>query len=91
MAGETKKCDVCDQEIGASETKCPKCGVEFEVLEEEIGVVTRAMTVSEKRKAREKEKADKEEAARKEKEEKEHPKPPEKKSIFRSLGKAVKK
>jgi len=47
---ETKKCEVCEQEIGANETKCPKCGTDFAELEDEVKVVTRAQTVAEKRK-----------------------------------------
>jgi uncharacterized C2H2 Zn-finger protein len=46
---ETKKCEVCDQEIGASETTCPKCGTIFAELEDEVKVVTRAQIVAEKR------------------------------------------
>ena len=49
MAGETKKCEVCDQEIGESETTCPKCGVVFADLNEEVKVVQRAQTVAQKR------------------------------------------
>ncbi len=76
---ETKKCEVCDQEIGSTEVKCPKCGVEFETLEEEVTVVTRAMTIAEKRK---KAKADAEEAERLKNA---LPEPPKKKSILASL------
>jgi RNA polymerase subunit RPABC4/transcription elongation factor Spt4 len=46
---ETKKCEVCDQEIGTSEKTCPKCGTNFEELEEEVKVVTRAQNVAQKR------------------------------------------
>lgn len=48
---ETKKCEVCEQEIGANEKVCPKCGTDFETLEEEIKVVERADAVRSKRKA----------------------------------------
>jgi hypothetical protein len=79
---ETKKCEVCDQEIGASEKTCPKCGVEFETLEEEVNVVSRAMTVAEKRrKAKEDAERPPEPPA--------PPAPPKKKSIFTSLSKGT--
>jgi hypothetical protein len=84
----TKICDWCDQEIGANETKCPKCQTEFEEAEQEIGVVSRALTAIEKRKAREKAKADAEAEAARVEEEKKHPK---KKSIFKSLGRTLNK
>jgi hypothetical protein len=45
----TKNCEVCEQEIGASEKVCPKCSTDFEALEEELKVVERARTVAEKR------------------------------------------
>lgn len=47
---ETKKCEVCEQEIGSNEEVCPKCGTDFKALEEEIGVIQRAHSVIEKRK-----------------------------------------
>lgn len=51
---ETKKCEVCDQEIGATEKVCPKCGTDFEELEEAVSVIELANKVTEKRrKARE--------------------------------------
>lgn len=81
MPDETKTCEVCEATVGKTEVKCPACGVEFEALEEEVGIVTRAMTVAEKR--------------RKAKEATPEPAPtpqpqpitdePKKKSIFRSL------
>ena len=46
---ETKTCEVCEAKVGVTEIKCPACGVEFEALEEEVGIVMRAMTVAEKR------------------------------------------
>lgn len=46
---ETKKCEVCEQEIGASEKVCPKCSTDFDALEDEVKVVERARTVAEKR------------------------------------------
>lgn len=46
---ETKVCDNCEQEIGASETVCPKCKVNFEELDQEVAVVERAAKVAEKR------------------------------------------
>src|SRR5260221_374375 len=53
MAGdsETKKCIECDQEIGKSETTCPKCGADLAELEQEMEVVSRANRLLEKRKA----------------------------------------
>lgn len=47
---ETKKCEVCDAEIGKSETACPACKINFEELEGEVTVVTRAQVVADKRK-----------------------------------------
>lgn len=69
---ETKTCEACEQEIGANETKCPKCGVVFDELEQEIAVVTRAQTVVEKRRK----KTEPPPAP---------PAPPKRKSIFSSL------
>ena len=46
---ETKKCEHCDAEIGATETSCPKCGVNFEELEEVISTLDKANKVLEKR------------------------------------------
>lgn len=46
---ETKVCENCEQEIGASEKVCPKCGTDFEALEQEIGVIERAQKVLTKR------------------------------------------
>lgn len=48
----TKICESCDAEIGASETKCPKCGIIFEELEEAVSAVERAQSVLEKRRAK---------------------------------------
>jgi RNA polymerase subunit RPABC4/transcription elongation factor Spt4 len=45
----TKKCEVCEQEIGESEKVCPKCATDFEAMEDEIRVVTRAQIVAERR------------------------------------------
>ncbi len=71
---ETKVCDWCDQEIGATETKCPKCGVIFEESEAEVAVISRGLTVIEKRKARDKAKADADAATAAAEEEKKRPK-----------------
>lgn len=46
----TKKCEACDQEIGESEKVCPKCGVDYEELEDTIKGLSVAETVREKRK-----------------------------------------
>lgn len=62
-AAEKKTCDYCDQEIGANEAKCPKCGVVFEDEDELVSTVGRALSVIEKRKAREKAAKDAEDAA----------------------------
>lgn len=75
----TKVCDYCDQEIGISETKCPKCGIEFEEAEATVSAVSSALTVIEKRKAREKAKKEKELADEIAKN------PPTKKSVFSGL------
>lgn len=48
----TKICDACDAVVGETETKCPKCGVEFSELDETVTAVERALSVSEKRKKR---------------------------------------
>lgn len=45
----TKKCEACDQEIGDTEKDCPKCGVNFEELEDAVKTVSTASTVIEKR------------------------------------------
>lgn len=82
---ETKICDSCDQEIASTETVCPRCKLDFEESEQEVGVVSRAMTIIEKRKAREKAAADKAAADEAEKN------PPKRKSLFSSLAKGVKK
>ena len=76
---ETKICDNCDQEIGASETVCPKCKVNFEELEQEVSVVERASKVAEKRR-----KAAAPPVPTPEPET--TPTPAKKKSVFRSLG-----
>lgn len=63
----TKICEYCDQEIGENEKKCPKCNVDFEETEEIVSTVGRALTVIEKRRAKEaeaKKKAEAEEAAK---------------------------
>jgi len=39
----TKICLECDAEVGASEKKCPKCGVVFEDAEQEMTVVEKAL------------------------------------------------
>ena len=49
---KTKNCEACEQEIGFSETVCPKCGVDFEELEEAVAVVTKAQEIAAKRKAK---------------------------------------
>ena len=46
----TKKCENCDAEIGDSEKECPKCGINFDDLEDAISSLTVAQTVAEKRK-----------------------------------------
>lgn len=46
----TKICPNCDATIGETETKCPACAVELEELENEIGAVSRALGILEKRK-----------------------------------------
>jgi RNA polymerase subunit RPABC4/transcription elongation factor Spt4 len=72
---ETKVCEVCEQEIGKDEKTCPKCSTDFETLEDEVKVVTRAQKVLAARKAREEaERAPVPEPA------------PKKRSVFRSLG-----
>jgi hypothetical protein len=45
----TKKCESCDAEIGESEKSCPKCGVDFEELEDTVKTVDTATKVLEKR------------------------------------------
>lgn len=50
---QTKKCEVCEAEIGSTETVCPACKADFAELEAEVQVVTRAQTVLAKRKAKE--------------------------------------
>jgi uncharacterized C2H2 Zn-finger protein len=45
----TKKCEVCEADIGETEVKCPKCGVEFSELEETVTAVERANQILEKR------------------------------------------
>jgi RNA polymerase subunit RPABC4/transcription elongation factor Spt4 len=49
---ETKTCENCDKVIGASESKCPSCGVVFEELEDAVATVDRANSILAKRKAR---------------------------------------
>lgn len=73
---ETKQCEVCDQEIGSTEKKCPKCSTDFDELEEAVGIVTKANAVVKKR-------ADKE--AAKNVLPPAPPAPPKKKSIFGNL------
>jgi uncharacterized C2H2 Zn-finger protein len=46
---KTKICENCETEIGINEESCPKCGVNFADLEDEVKVVTRAHAVAEKR------------------------------------------
>jgi hypothetical protein len=45
----TKKCENCDAEIGESEKDCPKCGVNFEDLDNAVSGYESARTISEKR------------------------------------------
>jgi ribosomal protein S27AE len=47
-----KKCfnPDCLQEIDDKETECPKCGVVFADLEEEVKVVSRAQRIADERK-----------------------------------------
>jgi len=79
----TKKCPDCEVEIGESETKCPKCGFDFETLTDEmLDQLDRAQRINAKRRAA------KEEEARKEAEKN---KPPVKKSILDGLRKVGKK
>lgn len=47
---DTKECPSCDKEIGNSETKCPACGIEIEELENAIATVSKAQEVIDKRK-----------------------------------------
>lgn len=75
---ETKKCIDCDQEIAATETKCPKCGLVFEDAEQEMSVVEKAQQRLEKKRKRE----TPEPPAP-------APTPAGKKSVFASLGKVV--
>jgi hypothetical protein len=77
---ETKKCDACDQEIGASEKVCPKCEVDFEELEDAVATVSKAQEVIERRKA-----------ATAEKDKKNEPKPTGNKKPLRSLGSILRK
>lgn len=70
---ETKKCEVCDAEIGTSETTCPKCGTIFVELEDEIKVISRGAAVIEKRKKAAQPAPEPE------------PEAPKRKSVFRSL------
>jgi transposase len=46
---QTKKCEVCDTEIGKDEKTCPKCGADFEELEDAVKTITTAQAVMEKR------------------------------------------
>lgn len=55
---ETKKCEVCEAEIGESEKVCPKCSTDFDALEEAIKTIDTADTVrTKRRKAKEAEAA----------------------------------
>jgi len=74
---ETKTCDSCDAVIGKSEKTCPKCGVDFEELEDAITTVSKAQAIIEKRKKAEQPPAP--------------PAPPEKKNPLRSLGAVLRK
>jgi len=47
---ETKQCEVCEQEIGSNETKCPKCSTVFAELEEDLTNFERIAKVAEARK-----------------------------------------
>lgn len=49
---KTKKCEVCDAEIGKDEKVCPKCNADFDELEETVTAVDRASAVIAKRKAK---------------------------------------
>jgi RNA polymerase subunit RPABC4/transcription elongation factor Spt4 len=49
---ETQTCENCEAVISTTETKCPKCGVVFEDLNDAIATVERAQTIIEKRKAK---------------------------------------
>jgi hypothetical protein len=77
-APKTKICDGCEQEIGINEETCPKCGVVFADLDEDL---KRAEAILAKRKAREIPAPVVETP----------PAAPKKKSFFKALGKAVKK
>ncbi len=46
----TKICDACDAEISILEEKCPKCGIDFDELEETVASVSKAQEIIEKRK-----------------------------------------
>ena len=71
---DTKKCLSCDVTIGATETKCPACGFEYD--EETLTNFGKYLTITEKKR----------EAERKAKEaENKPPEPPKKKGFFDSL------
>lgn len=38
----TRKCWGCDETVGASETSCPKCKLDFSIADEEDSIVERA-------------------------------------------------
>lgn len=51
MPAETKKCPDCEQEIGTTETSCPKCGCDLELINDEtISNFERVVKIVEKRK-----------------------------------------
>ena len=88
MADPTKTCEACDAVIGASETKCPKCGIDFEELEDALTSVEKANAILEKRrKAKEPKPCTKCNKIH----EGECVKPAEKKSALRGLGSALRK
>jgi hypothetical protein len=88
---ETKTCESCDAVIGKSEKVCPKCQIDFEELEDAVATVGKAQSVLAKRKATEeaaktcpKCKAAKHDGPCK-------TSPTKKKSVFQSLGAALRK
>jgi RNA polymerase subunit RPABC4/transcription elongation factor Spt4 len=79
---DTKVCDSCDAVIGKSEKDCPKCGVNFEELEDAVTTLTKAQEVIDKRKAKVAPVPDTPPAP---------PAPPKKVSALRGLGAAMRK
>jgi hypothetical protein len=87
MADETKECINCDAVIGATETKCPKCGAELAEMEETVSAIEKAQAILDKRKVKAAAKKAEEDARN-------APPAPKKKTAaerLRSLGKAFKK